>query len=53
MSIASKLRFWRWGNGWRVALALLVVLVTVWLGPLGEHTVLESAFAACILAGSN
>jgi phosphoglycerol transferase MdoB-like AlkP superfamily enzyme len=48
----NNLRFGRWGNGWRLVLALLVLLTTLWLGPLGEHTVLESGFAACILAGS-
>lgn len=42
----------RWHHAWRLALALVLLLATLWLGPLGEHTMLESAFAACILAGS-
>ena len=50
--MARRPRFWRGGNGWRLALALPVLLATVWLGPLGEHTARETAFAACILGGS-
>jgi hypothetical protein len=41
-----------WPAAWRLVLALLVLLATVWLGPLGEHTAIECVFAACILAGS-
>src|SRR6185312_3995927 len=53
MSVASQAsRFWRRCNGWRLAVALLVVIATAWLGPLGEQTARESAFAACILGGS-
>jgi phosphoglycerol transferase MdoB-like AlkP superfamily enzyme len=53
MNVATRLLDQaRWRQAWRLVLALLVLLATVWLGPLGEHTVLESAFAACILAGS-
>ena len=39
-------------RAWRLVLASLVLLATLWLGPVGEHTALESVFAACILAGS-
>jgi phosphoglycerol transferase MdoB-like AlkP superfamily enzyme len=42
----------RWHRAWRFVLASLVLLATAWLGPVGEHTVLETVFAACILAGS-
>ncbi|MGN6790652.1 MAG: LTA synthase family protein [Rhodanobacteraceae bacterium] len=42
----------RWRQAWRPALALLILLATLWLGPLGEHTMPEFAFAGCILAGS-
>jgi len=53
MKIARASRFpLRWRRAWRLALALVILLATLWLGPLGEHTVRESAFAGCILAGS-
>ncbi|HJR14729.1 MAG TPA: LTA synthase family protein [Rhodanobacteraceae bacterium] len=42
----------RWRRAWRLALALVILLATLWLGPLGEHTVRESAFAGSLLAGS-
>ncbi|WHZ18283.1 MAG: Capsular polysaccharide biosynthesis protein WcbQ [Rhodanobacteraceae bacterium] len=41
----------RWRRSWRPAIALVVLLATIWLGPLSEHTALEAAFAACILGG--
>lgn len=38
-------------RGWQLALALALLLATLWLGPLAEHTALERVFGACILAG--
>lgn len=38
-------------QGWRLAIALAVLAITVWLGPLSEHTTGESLFALCLLAG--
>ena len=53
MKIARiSLSSFRWRQAWRLALALMILLATLWLGPLGEHTLLESAFAGCVLAGS-
>ncbi|HEY9110221.1 MAG TPA: LTA synthase family protein [Rhodanobacteraceae bacterium] len=53
MSIARRSLFsLRWPRTWRLGIGVITLGITVWLGPLAEHTARECAFAGCILAGS-
>ncbi|MBN8734952.1 MAG: sulfatase-like hydrolase/transferase [Xanthomonadales bacterium] len=51
MSTASRRQPSPRHRGWRLGLALALLAVTLWFGPLAEHAILDRAFAACILAG--
>lgn len=51
MNTASRQQPARRHRGWRLGLALALLAVTLWFGPLSEHAILDRAFAACILAG--
>ena len=41
----------RWRHAWRLGVAVSVLLVTLWLGPLAELTVLAGTFTALVLLG--
>ncbi|HEX7369936.1 MAG TPA: LTA synthase family protein [Rhodanobacteraceae bacterium] len=51
--IAQRRRFLSWYShpAWLFALATLIFVVTLWLGPLAEQSTIEIVFATCLLIG--